>query len=747
MTYSINRTVFDRVLKEQNQALHEESTCSMYIPGVETEFKNVIRVNETDLAKVEKLGWLLGYDEFHGEYLISTKMGHYLGVGSTGSGKTQSMILPHTVFYQKLPEHLRPSFLAIDPKGEVTKHRAASLREDGYNVIVIDTPHPEISARWNPLGKIYMDYHESLAIQRQLEEKNPDMSLVEQQKLKAKFARLKSCVENAVSDLVAIMIALKSTKDPCWAQGARQMATAVIYAMLYDSESPKLTGMTIERFTLANMARIGFSTQDDCEPLIEYLSRAADRFLCVKTALAGQIDIRAKQTRDSYVSTLATALGHYASYAMSLLTATSDEIDFAKIARGEKPTAIFLITDDRNPIKNTYVSMFVNQLVEALSDYADEIPDKCLSRDFVFLCDEFCNITPLPGLANKITTLRSRRIWLNMMVQSYAQLKNVYDENGTQIIRDNCDFQTFYGSNNAASKEDFVKLFGQKQGVYTSFSISNEGAVSSAHQTSNSPVLRLSDLDNLKLGEFYMYSRMCGNFKSYITPYFMQKHICHVETSSQEEVFNYYDPEEFKHDIQEVLRNEKEARENRGFDMLSRYQYDERRARKTNLFDDILRQLEEENTDQEDTNQEESEPEEYEEYREALTSEMLRILWTEGFETDRVESIHDDWRIAFPSAIINSIPTIFLRSEMIALSYQELQANLIGFEKMLVDMVIRNPLILDKDDAVSTLTHNQKFILKKYHMSKPFFDSYAKAIVNVRALSDEEFERRKKDVA
>ena len=84
---------------------------------------------------------------------------------------------------------------------------------------------------------------------------------------------------------------------------------------------------------------------------------------------------------------------------------------------------------------------------------------------------------------------------------------------------------------------------------------------------------------------------------------------------------------------------------------------------------------------------------------------------------------------------------------MIALSYQELQANLIGFEKMLVDMVIRNPLILDKDDAVSTLTHNQKFILKKYHMSKPFFDSYAKAIVNVRALSDEEFERRKKDVA
>ena len=265
--------------------------------------------------------------------------------------------------------------------------------------------------------------------------------------------------------------------------------------------------------------------------------------------------------------------------------------------------------------------------------------------------------------------------------------------------------------------------------------------------TSNVPVLRISDLDDLKLGEFYLYSRLCGNLKSYVTPYFMQKHIHRTNTSLPEEVFRYHDPREFKYDIQEVLRREKEARGNCGFDVLSRYQDDARGERRANFFDDILRQLEEENTDQEDTDQEESKPEEYEEYQEALTSEMLRILWTEGFETDCVESIHKDWCIAFPSAIMQGVSTLFLRGEKIDLSYQDLQAKLIGFEEQLVDMVISNVLVLDKDDAVSTLTHNQKFILKKYHMSKAFFESYAKAIVAVRTLSDEEFERRKKGVA
>lgn len=188
--------------------------------------------------------------------------------------------------------------------------------------------------------------------------------------------------------------------------------------------------------------------------------------------------------------------------------------------------------------------------------------------------------------------------------------------------------------------------------------------------------------------------------------------------------------------ILEVLQSRKKE-EKHGFSLGSCFTTGEDSNK--NFFDDILRSLEEQNTDQEENK--------LEEYREAVTSEMLRILWNEGFETDRVESIHDDWCLAFPSAVMESVSTLFLRGEKIDLSYQDLQANLIGFEEMLVNMVIENPLVLDKDDAVSTLTHNQKYILKKYHMAKPFFESYAKAIVTVRTLSDEEFERRKKGVA
>lgn len=38
-----------------------------------------------------------------------------------------------------------------------------------------------------------------------------------------------------------------------------------------------------------------------------------------------------------------------------------------------------------------------------------------------------------------ITVGRSRNIWLNLVVQSYAQLAKVYDDKSADIIKSNCN--------------------------------------------------------------------------------------------------------------------------------------------------------------------------------------------------------------------------------------------------------------------------------------------------------------------
>lgn len=336
------------------------------------------------------------------------------------------------------------------------------------------------------------------------------------------------------------------------------MMRAILYTMLYDSESADITGMTRERFTLENAARIAFSTENDCETLIAYLSRAADKFLTVRNALASNYKLLAKQTRDSYISSCNTPLGEYTSYSIASLTASADDFDFDSIVHGRVPHAIFLITDDRNPTTNSVCMMFLNHLISALIDHSDDNLHQALQRDFVFLCDEFANMPELPSLTNKITMLRSRKIWLLMAIQSLEQLKMVYGQEVSEIIQDNCDFQVYLGSNNQKTKEQFAASFGQKIGIKTSFSIANDGSISGNKYTENISVVKKSDLEQLRFGEFYVRSRVCGNFRSQMTPYFRREDVSTRKLYDHKAMFHVYD-EQFRYDIADVLKREEEA--------------------------------------------------------------------------------------------------------------------------------------------------------------------------------------------
>ena len=59
-----------------------------------------------------------------------------------------------------------------------------------------------------------------------------------------------------------------------------------------------------------------------------------------------------------------------------------------------------------------------------------------------------------------ITVGRSRNIWLNLVVQSYAQLAKVYDDKSADIIKSNCNTQIFIGTTDYKTIEEFSKRCG-----------------------------------------------------------------------------------------------------------------------------------------------------------------------------------------------------------------------------------------------------------------------------------------------
>lgn len=480
--------------------------------------------------------------------------------GSTGTGKSEVIVKNMLEIFALANDESKPSFIASDLKGDISAQLSDYLESHGYNVVVMDMKKPYQSKRYNFLSRIYDDYHEANRIEKMLKTgeinttfggKRYSSKAQAMAAANAYMLHLNDKVEKAIAELANIVIVCTDEKDLNWFQGARTMFSAIVFTLLYDSLDEKKYGMTREKFTMANVCRAAFTTDDDCDTIIDWLKRA-DSNLTVQNAITGNYKLNAKVTRDGYVSTLNTALGAYVGNAVTALTSTSDDINLRDVAKREKPYAIFLITDDQQKVTNSIAMMFINDLVSELTDYADRVGARALKRDFVFLLDEFANMPPLPEMSNKITTLRSRRIWLMMAIQSIQQLRKVYGDDTSNIIIDNCDTTVFLGSNNLETKQIFANSMGKKTGIVTSYNKGNNGEASENINTADVPVVRISDLDSLTLGEFYIRSRGLGNIKSYMVPFFERKDL-DINLEANEPTFRMFNPSDNMYKIGDAL--------------------------------------------------------------------------------------------------------------------------------------------------------------------------------------------------
>lgn len=175
---------------------------------------------------------------------------------------------------------------------------------------------------------------------------------------------------------------------------------------------------------------------------------------------------------------------------------SANEIDFGDIA--EKPTALFLQVPDEKETRHTLASMIILQAYKGLVAKANTYPDLALPRSVYFLLDEFGNLPPVHKLDRMITVGRSRRIWLALVVQSYAQLAKVYDDKLAEIIKSNCNIKMFIGTTDMKTIEEFSKQCGNFSIVQknVSFSSSNNG-MNSSMSVKERPLIYPTELQQL----------------------------------------------------------------------------------------------------------------------------------------------------------------------------------------------------------------------------------------------------------
>ncbi len=445
---------------------------------------------------------------------------HGLVIGATGSGKTTTFINPMIQILAR--SGAGSSMICTDPKGELFQLHSGLLKERGYKVMVLDLRDPYSSFRWNPLSELYERYQLYLktgegifmrsdsAPESGLELVNkPDQYGDEWYEYEGKawavrrellshikISRQKIFDEvyEDLNDLISVICPVESQDDPVWEKGARSLIMAVCLAMMEDSEYPELE-MTKERFCFYNINKAIGNSDNDYEALREFFKGRSPVSKAV--GLSKQVLSAAESTMASYMSIAFDKLSMFNDEGLCSLTSATD-IDPIQFAM--EPTALFLKIPDEKDTRHALAAVFILCIYKALIKVASSREDLSFPRNVYFILDEFGNMPKIDKFDKMITVGRSRKIWFNMVVQSYAQLDNVYGDKVSNIIKSNCGMKMFIGSNDIETCEEFSKLCGNMTVSTSSISSTmgdKQGNINVSSQLQTRPLIYPSELQKL----------------------------------------------------------------------------------------------------------------------------------------------------------------------------------------------------------------------------------------------------------
>ena len=338
----------------------------------------------------------------------------------SGSGKSASYSIPNA--YQMLG-----SYVFTDPKGELYDRTAGFLKQNGYEIKVLNLVKPQNSDGYNPLMHISSEI---------------DVDVIANTIIKGQK------VEGGKS-------------DPYWDDMAEMLLKSLIYYLIATRPEEEQNLASCAELVRAANKNGGSNLLTDMISQLPYDHPARMYYK--------SIEIAPEKTYSSILSTLQSRLGKFDSKEIAELTST-DTIKFEDIAN--KKTAVYVISSDTHAAYDFLLTIFFSQMIQQLYNYADD-NGGALKMPTYFILDEFANIGQIPDFDKKISTSRSRKISFSVILQNLDQLEAVYEKSYETIIG-NCDTHVFLGSNSYKTVEYFSKALGEKTIERDSVSINRD---------------------------------------------------------------------------------------------------------------------------------------------------------------------------------------------------------------------------------------------------------------------------------
>ena len=338
-------------------------------------------------------------------------------IGGSGAGKTRFYGKPNIM-------QCNTSFVVLDPKGEILRDTGYLLEKEGYVIKVVDLINMSKSHCYNPFHYIQDDKDVLKLITNLIRNTTPKGS---------------------------------QTNDPFWEKSETALLEALCLYLIHEApEDEQNFTMVMEMIASAEVREDDDQYQSPLDELFERLEMRKPQSLAVK-----QYKIykqAAGKTAKSILISVGVRLAAFNLDSIASITAV-DELELEQM--GERKTVLFAVIPDNDSTFNFLIGMLYIQLFQTLYYQADIVHGGELPIPVHFLMDEFANVA-LPDEFDKLlSTMRSRQIFVSIIIQNLAQIKALYKDSWESIVG-NCDELYYLGGNEQSTHKFMSEYLGKE---------------------------------------------------------------------------------------------------------------------------------------------------------------------------------------------------------------------------------------------------------------------------------------------
>ena len=338
-----------------------------------------------------------------------------LVIGGSGAAKTRSFVLPNILT-------ANTNYVITDPKSEVLLATGGYLKEQGYDVRVLNLVNLEQSDGYNPF----------------------------------RYLRDEKDVLKLVNNLIQSTTPKGSHEsDPFWTKAETALLQAIILMLFQEApEYEQNFSMVMRVLEYAEVREENEGHVSPLDLLFESIERRKPDSVAVRQYKV--FKLAAGKTAKSILVSTAVRL---APFNLPQIQALTEHDDMDLYTLGEKKVALYAVIPDNDNTFNFLVSLLYAQAFQALYYSADQIHYGPLPRHVRFVLDEFAAM-PLPGFTRELATMRSRSISASVIIQNMAQIKELYKDSW-ETIPGNCDTILYLGGNESSTHKYVSEMLGK----------------------------------------------------------------------------------------------------------------------------------------------------------------------------------------------------------------------------------------------------------------------------------------------